>query len=401
MASKEPWGLKVRTLHKGDSHIEVEKIQQYLRKFGYLTDDIEVGVLDSNTSHALALFQKNCSLKETGELNDETARELERPRCGVPDVFPLVAGPECKYYRQSFTYRFLGGTTDLAGTTERQAIRSAFDTWASEIHITFTEVTSGSADFEIDWATGAHGGSGHKPFDGTGTVLAHAYFPPPCGGVYAGQMHFDEDETWSLTGGANTDLQAVALHEIGHILGLRHSSNKSAVMYKDYAKGRIALHNDDTTRIKKHYCTRSLLQIAGRVLDWKRDTGDYRLWNFNPGSSDPLPGSPVQEGNWGSIRSGHVLIPIGNFVLDWVPHDGGYRLWNFNPGSSDPLPGSPVQEGNWGSIRSGHVLIPIGNFVLDWVPHDGGYRLWNFNPGSSDPLPGSPVQEGNWGSIRC
>ncbi|MGB5899441.1 MAG: hypothetical protein WBG66_14705 [Geitlerinemataceae cyanobacterium] len=46
-----------------------------------------------------------------------------------------------------------------------------------------------------------------------------------------------------------------------------------------------------------------------------------------------------------------------SYVLDWVPENGGDRLWNFDPFSHDPLPGSPVQSGTWSTIRTGHSLI--------------------------------------------
>ena len=49
------------------------------------------------------------------------------------------------------------------------------------------------------------------------------------------------------------------------------------------------------------------------------------------------------------------------------------------PIQQDVLPGAPVAQGQWGSIRSGHVLttMPDGR-VLDWVPADGSWRLWNY-----------------------
>ncbi|MFG6098933.1 hypothetical protein SPB21_27045 [Leptothoe sp. ISB3NOV94-8A] len=38
------------------------------------------------------------------------------------------------------------------------------------------------------------------------------------------------------------------------------------------------------------------------------------------------------------------MLNINRYVLDWVPDTGGYRLWDFDPTSRDPLPGSAVQS---------------------------------------------------------
>ena len=65
-------------------------------------------------------------------------------------------------------------------------------------------------------------------FEGTGGSLAHAF--PPEDGV----AHFDDDEVFTDGTSAGINLFSVALHEIGHLLGLRHSQNTSAIMYKTY-----------------------------------------------------------------------------------------------------------------------------------------------------------------------
>lgn len=89
----------------------------------------------------------------------------------------------------------------------------------------------------ILWGSNNHGDN--FSFDGSGNVLAHAFFPPPNGGSIAGDIHFDEDESWTLktknTSNQPIDLMTVAAHEIGHSLGLNHSSEPNALMFAYYS----------------------------------------------------------------------------------------------------------------------------------------------------------------------
>jgi hypothetical protein len=69
--------------------------------------------------------------------------------------------------------------------------------------------------------------------------------------------------------------------------------------------------------------TLEMCDFSRRQIGW-----DPQL--FPP--KDVLPGAPVGQGQWASIRSGHVLLTMGDGrVLDWVPGDGSWRLWNYDP----------------------------------------------------------------------
>jgi hypothetical protein len=55
-------------------------------------------------------------------------------------------------------------------------------------------------------------------------------------------------------------------------------------------------------------------------------------------------------------------------VLDWVAGDGSWRLWSYDPSNTADVLPTQVAHGQWGTIGTGHSLIPMrdGN-VLDWV----------------------------------
>lgn len=97
------------------------------------------------------------------------------------------------------SYFFENGTDDIAGNGERQAIRDAFAIWEAQTNLYFLEVCSASsADIVFLWETFNHGDS--APFDGVGNVLAHTLGGPPPNnfGDQAGDIHFDDSETWTF-----------------------------------------------------------------------------------------------------------------------------------------------------------------------------------------------------------
>src|ERR671919_1601074 len=134
-----------------------------------------------------------------------------------------------QWSKLDINYIFINGTDKLEGDSELELVRQAFALWAQDTPLTFTEAANeADADIVVGWASGDHGDG--DPFDGPGDVLAHASFPNPYDDSRV-FLHFDDDERWVNSETANVDLLTVAAHEIGHTLGLAHSSDPSALMY--------------------------------------------------------------------------------------------------------------------------------------------------------------------------
>ncbi|KAG6599050.1 Metalloendoproteinase 3-MMP, partial [Cucurbita argyrosperma subsp. sororia] len=245
--------------------------------------------------------EKNFNLNATGFLDDQTLAQIQLPRCGIADIingassmnsgspvahnatrfhsvshYSFFPGrPRWPDHRRDLTYAFApenGLTDEVKGVFTR-----AFARWAAVTPLTFTAVESfRAADIRIGFYAGDHGDG--EPFDGVLGTLAHAFSPP------SGHFHLDGDESWVVTGDLRSapvtaiDLESVAVHEIGHLLGLGHSSVEESIMFPTITSRtrKVDLAVDDVTGIQELY-------------------GANPNGNPSPPSSTTTPPSSVQE----------------------------------------------------------------------------------------------------------
>ncbi|KAM4828209.1 macrophage metalloelastase [Thomomys bottae] len=256
--------------------------KKYLTDFyGYKTEDIPTAKMEISRNfleEKLQEMQTFFGLKVTGKLDSSTLETMHTPRCGVPDAHDFRTLPRRPVWnKRHLTYRIHNYTPDLKNKDVDYAIQKAFQVWSDVTPLKFRKTYAGDADIVILFAHREHGD--FSSFDGRGGILAHAYGP---GSGIGGDAHFDEAEIWSnnLKG---TNLFLVAVHELGHSLGLDHSNDPKAIMFPTYSyrdPNTFPLSDDDIRGIQSLYGAPQTYQPKPSPDDHRPDVCDPNL-NFD------------------------------------------------------------------------------------------------------------------------
>lgn len=124
------------------------------------------------------------------------------------------------------TYHIANAPDSLSQSEVNSAIETALAAWSSVADITFVPTSQPGLLDSIDIS--------FANLDGAGGTLAQAYFPDDVNPArIAGDVEFDLAETWEIgnsLGNRAVDLVWVAVHEIGHSLGLDHLNVSGSVL---------------------------------------------------------------------------------------------------------------------------------------------------------------------------
>lgn len=275
---------------------------------------------------------------------------------GTPDAPGVIVQPHFTVRGRwqdphSLTYRIEDRGVPLAEAEWRKQVARACATWTATGLATLTAAPEGAeADVTLGWRRGHHGAC--EPFSKDSAV---AHSGPVRSGTF---VHFDGGRKW--VGDATHDrdgysVYGTALHELGHVLGLGHSSAIDAVMRTGVIRSAPLAPSD----------LYGLQSLYGGGKDAK---GDLLITTIDGKSIGALRGvAPA------GISQHVVLDADGNGnddVLVWRTDragNGQLMIYYFGPG---PGPGAALTR----TVGPFYGVIAFGAKVT-WLRTGGGDRV--------------------------
>jgi hypothetical protein len=211
-----------------------------LRALGYVDAAQRAGEDDPQAT-AVRSYQTSRRLAVNGELDAATVATLDANYCSVPprgkpgsDPAKIAPPWVLPSDGSSLSLSFQFGEGFPAGA--EAAVRSAMQTWEGALYVKFVPYARNgrpAPQVLFEWVVVAD-----LRLDGA--MAAYVTPPPPYRPLPAGrglqanqsvQVRFN-GRGWNDAAGTlgGLDLQSVALHELGHVLGLHHSGSPGAVM---------------------------------------------------------------------------------------------------------------------------------------------------------------------------
>ncbi|KAK7252340.1 hypothetical protein RIF29_36207 [Crotalaria pallida] len=275
----------------------LKEVKQYFADFGYMNDSsnsLAHDYLDDETKLAIKTYQDFFNLNVTYELEkmSNTFHQMSLPRCAVPDLnvtYELnsqtnttVSWPQgIRWFpngtrTKHLTYGFPPQNEVPPNVTK--VFKDAFGRWSKALtelnlpQLNFSETDYDTSDIKIGFYN--FGKLGIEEVVIGGTIVG--YENGSYGSPIVADILLDGTLLWVLPGSNFTwswkygefDLETVAMHQIGHILGLDHSTNEESVMYpsiKKFNETKVELTDDDKESIRRVYGISSTRPTSNNV----------------------------------------------------------------------------------------------------------------------------------------
>ena len=200
------------------------------------------------------------------------------------------------------------------------AIETALDSWSEVVDINFTQTNRPGLRDSIDFS--------FVNIDGRGSTLAQAYFPDDVNPArIAGDIQFDTSDPWEIgnsLGRSAFDLVSVAVHEVGHALGLDHIHESESILAPSISPNAefTGLSTHDVEAIQNLYAPLS-------ILDGGHDEHDEHTHSSSPTAPtapDASTDTPNSNGGrwfaWNPWNNSRWNIVISGFNFRWTGFGG-------------------------------------------------------------------------------
>jgi hypothetical protein len=265
--------------------------------------------------------------------------------------------------------------------------RQAFDAWSTFANISFVQVADGGGDFGV--GSTANIRIGAATIDGEYNTLAYA-FGPPIGGYEhpaAGDIIFDREERVFWTAHS---LLAVATHEIGHAIGLAHSTEFWSVMYPIYNPSITTPHADDIAGIRSIYgpslVPKLLLGSNGHDFngDGRGDLllsrgSDLSIWQMNGTNvaSNPLIGT--MAAGWTFTATADFNGDAKSDLLLLNQNTSAVSIWQMNGTTVQSAPVVGSLAPGWGFVAARDFNGDANSDLLLFHPGTRQLSIWQMN----------------------
>lgn len=285
----------------------------------------------------------------------------------------------------TLTYHFESDYDDLPVAGQREALRSAMEQWSQVADLHFLPTNNKNEPHSIDFqftdlfpSLGGHG---------VAYALPGAGYPDE---PDAGDVSFDNQLGFALSlglGSTDYHLESIAMHYLGHALGVNHVTGNDSVMSAtvDSGKEYAAITLDDAALMQEIYSYGGYgyesqvlgSGLANAVDGFTLSQVDSRVYYNGPA------GKLWSVRQAGSVWVEELLGPIGNVTADMAANsfdekvfyratDG--RLWNLYEDASG-WHQAPLDSAAPANVAGDVMKSSTGNQVF-YRGTDG--RMWNF-----------------------